>query len=65
MTIPTLGMVLSAVIWLVGCATAKLPGAAGEVSGPLLSVELYVGRPEHRVPYATVWREHLRLLAPR
>lgn len=54
-----LGAALSAVLVLTGCVAPKLPSAAGEVSGPLLSIELYVGRPEHRKPYRTVWREHL------
>ena len=56
---------LGAVRVLTGCAAPKLPGAAREVSGPLLSLEFCVGRPEHGVPCATVWREHLSLLAPR
>ena len=56
---------LGAVRVLTGCAAPKLPGAAGEVSGPLLSLEFYVGRLEHGVPYATVWRERVSLLAPR
>jgi hypothetical protein len=53
------GAVLGLVILLAACATPRLPGAAGEVSGALRSLELYVGRPEHRVPYRTVWRDHL------
>jgi hypothetical protein len=65
MMISMLGAVLGAVRALTGCAAPKLPGAAGEVGGPLLSLEFYVGRPEHGVPYATVWRERLWLLAPR
>ena len=65
MMISMFGAVLGAVRVLTGCAAPKLPGAAGEVSGALLSLELYVGRPEHGVPCATVWREHLSLLAPR
>ena len=65
MRISMLGAVLGAVLVSTGCAAPKLPSAAGEVSGPLLSLELYVGRPEHGVPYATVWRERVSLLAPR
>jgi len=65
MMISMFGAVLGAVRVLTGCAAPKLPGAAGEVSGPLLSLEFCVGRPEHGVPYATVWRERVSLLAPR
>ena len=49
MRISMLGAVRGAVLVSTGCAAPKLPSAAGEVSGPLLSLELYVGRPEHGV----------------
>lgn len=42
-----------------GCATAPLPGASGEVSGPLRSIELHTKRPERGEFYLTAGRDRV------
>ena len=49
----------SLMILVCGCATEPLPGAAGEVSGQLRTIELYTKRPERGEQYRTATRERL------
>jgi len=57
MAIQLLGGVLCLLILLGGCATSRLPGAAGEISGPLRSIELATKRPEPSELYRTAARD--------
>lgn len=40
MAIQMLGVILCVLLWSGGCATSPLPGAVGEISGPLRSIDL-------------------------
>jgi len=53
------GLAISLLILMGGCATGPLPGGAGEVSGPLRSIELYTQRPKGKELYLTAARERL------
>jgi hypothetical protein len=59
MGIHVLGGVLCVLVLLGGCATPPLPGAAGEISGPLRSIELYTKKPEPGELYGTAARNRL------
>jgi hypothetical protein len=59
MAIHMLGGILCLLLLMGGCATPPLPGAAGEVSGPLRSIELYTKRPEQGERYGTAARDRL------
>ncbi len=50
MAIQILGVVLCSLLLITGCATSPLPGASGEVTGPLRSIDLYTKRaaPQYR-----------------
>jgi hypothetical protein len=57
MGIHVLGGVLCVLVLLGGCATPPLPGAAGEISGPLRSIELYTKEPKSGERYSTAARD--------
>ena len=59
MAIHLVGGVLCLLLLIGGCATAPLPGAAGEVSGALRSIEFYTKQPAQSELYRTVGRDHL------
>jgi hypothetical protein len=59
MVIRIFGAVLCLLFLLGGCATAPLPGAAGEISGPLRSIELYTKRTAPNEQYRTGGRDCL------
>lgn len=60
MNLRFLGMTVGLLILVTtGCASPPLPGTAGEVSGPLRSIELYTKRPERGELYRTVGRDRL------
>ncbi len=54
-----LGAVLALLLLIGGCATGPLPGAAGEVVGPLRSIEFYTKRQEQKERYSTAARKRL------
>jgi hypothetical protein len=54
-----LGGVLCLLVLGGGCATPPLPGATGEVSGPLRGIDLYMKRPEPNERYRTMGRDRL------
>jgi hypothetical protein len=54
-----LGAVLCLLFLVGGCATPPLPGAAGQVSGPLRSIELYTKKPEPGELYSTAAQNRL------
>ncbi len=51
-----LGFATSLFLMASGCATAPLPGATGDVSGPLQSIELYTSLPQRDSVYSTATR---------
>jgi hypothetical protein len=59
MAIQMLGAVLALLLLIGGCATGPLPGAAGEVVGPLRSIEFYTKRQEQKERYSTAARDRL------
>jgi hypothetical protein len=59
MAIHMLGGILCLLLLVGGCATPPLPGAAGEVSGPLRTIELYAKQPDQHERYGTAARDHL------
>ncbi len=56
MRVEWLGIATSLLLLASGCATAPLPGASGEVSGPLQSIELYTSLPQRDSAYSTATR---------
>jgi len=61
MAIHMIGIVLSLLFLIIGCGgTRPLPDAAGQVSGPLRSIELYTRKPEKsNERYSTARRDRL------
>jgi hypothetical protein len=60
MAIPILASVLGLVLLIGGCAAPPLPGAAGEISGPLRSIDLQmVGKKEIKDRYRTTRRDRI------
>ena len=56
MRMQSCGALMSFFILTTGCATGPLPGSAGQVQGPLRSIELYTRQPEWNEVYATLAR---------
>ncbi len=62
MAMHLLGAVLGLLLLLGGCAAPPLPGAAGEVVGPLRGIDLYTKQPDGKKPnefYGTAGRDRL------
>ena len=59
MAIHMVGGVLCLLLLMDGCATEPLPGAAGEVVGPLRSIEFYTKRQEQNERYSSAARDRL------
>ena len=53
------GAVVGALILLSGCATERIPGAAGKVSGPLQSIDIFATQSPPKQLYPTGFRERL------
>lgn len=60
MTVRFLLLAASLIVFLGnGCASRPLPGDTGEVSGPLLGIDLYTKRPQQGELYPTTGRDRL------